>query len=293
MSLSVFLGSELVTALGQLDARRVLGPWPGHRPRDRRPAMRFVPVLYGEDHAHSHSELCLLLAGRCRFSYGRRGSVLAAGDLVVCPAGQAHAEAYVRRGGPYRLAWWNLHPSEPTLHITRYSARGGFAVDHRLDLRALPAEARSRLDTLRELAAAGAPPDADRLREALLTVTLALYRRVLAGGEKRMDTRSQLVRDAAEFVRAHAGRPLALAEVARAVHVSPNYLTGLFRAHAGLPLGRFILEERMARARRLLPAAGATVKSVALELGFADPFAFSRAFKRVTGTAPARLLGRR
>ncbi|HRJ48681.1 MAG TPA: helix-turn-helix transcriptional regulator, partial [Opitutaceae bacterium] len=94
----------------------------------------------------------------------------------------------------------------------------------------------------------------------------------------------------ADFVRAEAHRPLALADVARAVHVSPNYLTGLFRAETGTPLGKFILVERIARAQRQLARPGASVKSVALALGFADPFTFSRAFKRVTGRAPRTAL---
>ena len=124
------------------------------------------------------------------------------------------------------------------------------------------------------------------VREAMLSVTLALYRRVLDGGEAQLDSRAQLVRRAADHVRANTGRALTLAEVAQAVHVSPNYLTSLFRAETGTPLGRFILVERVALAQRRLRQLGSSVKAVALELGFADPFTFSRAFKRVTGRSP-------
>ncbi|HND62208.1 MAG TPA: AraC family transcriptional regulator [Opitutaceae bacterium] len=286
MSLACFLGQDLVVALGRLNADHVLGPWRGTRPPERRRRMKFAPVLYGEDHAHEHSELCLLLEGRCRFSYDHGGSVLEAGDLVVCPARLPHAEAYVRPGGGYRLAWWSLNEAEPRLHVTRYARRGGFRMEHLMDLALLPADARGRLATLREQVAGPRPPPVGVLREALLTLTLALYRRVLDGGEAQLDSRAQLVRGAADFVRAQAGRALTLAEVARAAQVSPNYLTGLFRAETGTSLGRFILAERVALAQRRLRQPGATVKAVALDLGFADPFTFSRAFKRVTGRAP-------
>ena len=80
MALARFLGQDLVVALGKLDAGRVLGPWRATRPQDRRRKMRFSPVLYGEDHAHDHAELCLLLEGRCRFSFEHTGCVLQAGD---------------------------------------------------------------------------------------------------------------------------------------------------------------------------------------------------------------------
>ena len=84
----------------------------------------------------------------------------------------------------------------------------------------------------------------------------------------------------------------AMTDVARAVHVSPNYLTGLFRKETGTSLGRFILGERIGRAQKELGQAGASVKTVALQLGFADPFTFSRAFKRVTGRSPMAMLKR-
>lgn len=248
--------------------------------------MKFAPVLYGEDHHHEHAELCLLLEGRCRFSLQHQGGVLRAGDLVVCPAGVPHAEAYVRPGEGYRLAWWSLSPGDPRLHATRYSRRGGFAIEHLMGLDLLPARAQERLEMLRRLAAGRAAPDTERLREAMLTLVLALYRSVLDRGEAQLDSRAALVRRAADFVKAGAHKPLSLAEVARSVHVSPNYLTALFRKVTGVSLGRFILGERIVRAQQLLAEPDASVKAVALGLGFADPFSFSRAFKRVTGRSP-------
>src|SRR5690606_15382263 len=99
------------------------------RPEEKRRRAKFVPALYGDDHAHGHHELCLLLEGSCLFSLDHAAAVLTAGDLVVCPAGRPHAEAFVRAGTGYRLAWWSLHPEEPTLHVTLYTRRGGFALD--------------------------------------------------------------------------------------------------------------------------------------------------------------------
>jgi len=286
VSLTNFIGSELVTAVGRLDKSHLLGPWDGVRPNEIYGEAKFVPTLYDDDHAHEHAELCLLIEGRCLFSLDHAAAVLSAGDLVVCPAGHSHAEASARRSESYRLAWWSLHPKEPTLHITRYSKKDGFNLDYQMSLGSLPAEAEKRLNALRVMAVQKEAPELDLVREAMLTLALSLYRKVLDGGEAQIDTRAHLVKRAVEFVRAHAVQPLALADVARAVHVSPNYLTALFRAETGMPLGRYILGERIARAQVLLKEPEASVKAVALTLGFADPFTFSRAFKRVTGKAP-------
>lgn|GEM_PF-704427 len=284
--LTNFIGSELVTAVGRLTRSRILGPWDGLRPSEIRDRAKFVPALYADEHAHDHAELCLLIDGRCLFSLEQQVAVLEEGDLVVCPAGLSHAEGFAGPRRSYRLAWWSLHPDEPTLHLTRYSREGGFVLDYQMNLAALPSEAQRRLQVLRDLSIKAAPPDLDLVRESLLTLTLALYRRVLDGGEAQFDKRAQLVGRAVKFVRTESHRPLALADVARAVHVSPNYLTALFRAETGMPLGRFILGERIARSQVMLKLPAASVKAVALSLGFADPFTFSRAFKRVTGKAP-------
>lgn len=286
VSLTNFIGSELVTVVGRLDKSHLLGPWPGCRPSEIHGEAKFVPTLYDDDHAHEHAELCLLIEGRCLFSLDHAATVLSAGDLVVCPAGHSHAEASARPSESYRLAWWSLHPDEPTLHITRYSKKDGFNLDYQMSLGSLPADAEKRLNVLRDMAVGKESPELDLVREGMLTLALSLYRRVLDGGEAQVDARANLVKRAVEFVRSHAAQPLSLAEVARAVHVSPNYLTALFRAETGMPLGRFILGERIALSQGMLMAPGASVKAVALELQFADPFTFSRAFKRVTGQAP-------
>lgn len=286
VSLTRFLGQKLPAALSSFDASHLLAPWAGCRPTERRPRMPFAPVFFDEDHSHPHAELCLLLDGRCRFSFDHSGCVLRAGDLVALPGDLPHAEGYCRPGEAYQLAWWILDPKEPGLHVTRYEAGDGFVLDHLLPLALLTGEARDRLDFLRAMVMAADPPEIEPVREALYTITFALYRQVLEHGEGRLDSRTQLVRRAIEYVRAHAAEPLTLSAVARAVRVSPNYLTGLFRVQTGMPLGRFVLTERIAVAQQRLREPGASVKSVGLDLGFADPFTFSRAFKRVTGQPP-------
>ena len=265
-----------------------MGPWPTGHPRDRRGECTFKSELYGDDHAHGHAELCLLIEGRCRFSLAGRGAILESGDLVVCPAGVSHAEAFVTRQTDYRLVWWSLNEVDPSVHVTRYSEREGFTFDHRMSLTTLPAEPRRRLARLREWAATNQVPPIDGMREALLTLALALFRRAIDGGNASMDTREVIVQRAITFVQSHAGRALSLAEVAGAVHVSPNYLTSLFRSVTGKSLGRFIADERLQRASALLESSELSVKAVADRLGFADSYTFSRTFKSFSGQSPSQ-----
>jgi AraC-like DNA-binding protein len=286
--LSEFLGRELVEKLARLESRRVFGAWDGGNPVEIRRKAQFAPVLYGEEHSHPHQEICLLLSGQCRFSFQHRVSVIRAGDMIACPGHVQHAEAFCSGREGYRLAWWSLWEKDPMLHVRRYRRRGGYDVEHMIRLTTLTNYGKERLDVLRDLTARSPRqrPDTERLREAMLSVTLELYRQVLKSGETPFDARAELVRKVTDFVRAHANQALALADVANAIQMSPNYLTSLFHSQTGMSLGRFILSERIALSQRMLRQPGSSVKAVALELGFSDPFTFSRAFKRIASLAP-------
>jgi AraC-like DNA-binding protein len=288
MSLGNFLGRELMAGLARLDSSMFFGAWAGGNPADVRQRARFNPVLYREDHVHSHPEYCHLLSGKCRFSFEHRTAELEPGDVVVCSGGVPHAETFCSKRSAYRLAWWILLDKEPMLHVRRYRAQGGYDVEHVIRLTTLSTNGDERLQILREVAirALRQRPGLEVLREAMLSVTLELYRQVLKGGEMPFDARADLVRKMTDFVRAHTSRPLALADVAKAVHMSPNYLTSLYHSQTGVSLGKFILAERIALAQRMLRRPESSVKSVGLEVGFSDPFTFSRAFKRITGLAP-------
>jgi len=214
--------------------------------------------------------------------------LLRAGDFVACPPRMVHAEGRKSAGQSFTSAWFGLAVDDPSLHVMRYTRRGGYVMPCALSLRSVTAEARAAVTKLREWVTAPRMLPADPAKAALLTLTLEAYRRILVDGRAGTDRREVLVRRAAGWVRDQAGEPLSLEQVARVIGVSPNYLTTLFREVLGISLGRFIMQERINRAKQLLRDRERAVKDVAFELGFPDAYAFSRAFKSQTGLAPSR-----
>ena len=77
-----------------------------------------------------------------------------------------------------------------------------------------------------------------------------------------------------------------LEEIAAQCHVDRAYLCRLFRRYDNQTPYRFLLRLKMNLAAEKLLNPGVLVKQVAAELGFEDPFHFSRAFKNVIGLSP-------
>ena len=81
-------------------------------------------------------------------------------------------------------------------------------------------------------------------------------------------------------------------EVLAAVPYNADYFRRAFRDRIGVTPQKFRESKRMEFAIHRLQM-GATVKTVAAELGFRDPYFFSRQFKRHVGASPSHYRARR
>ena len=78
-----------------------------------------------------------------------------------------------------------------------------------------------------------------------------------------------------------------LDEIARRVGLEKSSVCRLFRRFLGTSPYQYLLRQKMNRAAESLLHHGGLVKEVAEQMGFADPFHFSRGFKAVHGKAPS------
>jgi len=99
-------------------------------------------------------------------------------------------------------------------------------------------------------------------------------------GRQRLVDRVKLV------LASDLARRWTLAEIAAEVRGSPVYLTQVFRQVEGLPLYRYQLRLRLARALDLL-AQYDDLATLSLELGFSSHSHFSAAFRQVYGRSPS------
>ena len=122
------------------------------------------------------------------------------------------------------------------------------------------------------------------------TLALTLVRRAL--GERTSHAaagssgRQKLVDRAKLVLAANPAQRWTLAEIAADVGVSPVYLTQVFQQVEAMPLYRYQLRLRLARALDLLGQYD-DLTSLGMDLGFSSHSHFSAAFRQVYGRTPA------
>ncbi|MFD0712837.1 response regulator [Paenibacillus sp. GCM10027626] len=126
-------------------------------------------------------------------------------------------------------------------------------------------------------------------RHATLEETIDCFKRYVSLVNECLYGMKALTREVAEaaaFVRTHYREEFSLQEIADHVHMSPNYLSSLFKKELRFSLVEYMNRIRVDKAKQLLRDTPMKSYEVALEVGYADESYFSRMFKRYCGMAP-------
>ncbi|HMP81577.1 MAG TPA: AraC family transcriptional regulator [Verrucomicrobiota bacterium] len=89
------------------------------------------------------------------------------------------------------------------------------------------------------------------------------------------------------YMSRHLNQPLQVSVLAAQANVSASHYFALFKRCTGCAPIDYFTRMRIQRACELIETTELSVKAVATELGYDDPFYFSRVFKSVTGIAPS------
>jgi AraC-like DNA-binding protein len=97
----------------------------------------------------------------------------------------------------------------------------------------------------------------------------------------------QAVRQVRDYLHDRAGENVTLDRLAQIVHLSPYYLSRVFRAEVGVSLQRYQTQVRINRSKLLL-AQGMAIHQVAAQTGFVDQSHFTHQFRRTVQVTPGQ-----
>ena len=214
---------------------------------------------------------------------GSDEAVAEANQVLFFNRGESYRVSHPVKGGD---ACISLTVSEPLLQelVPRIHIREGATLAFqrqrlRIDARAQALAALLRHSLRHKVA--------ETLEAEVLLMTLV--RRALgertSHAARASNGRQKLVDRAKLVLTSDLGRRWTLAEIAADVGVSPVYLTQVFQQVEGLPLYRYQLRLRLARALDLLGRYD-DLTTLSMELGFSSHSHFSSAFRQAYGRTP-------
>ena len=127
---------------------------------------------------------------------------------------------------------------------------------------------------------------ADRAAIALRELILELELDRIGEGEKSGTIQLALIDRCVEYCRQHLSEDIDFHALAARHNVSYSLLRKRWNEEAGFPPQKHFTRMRMFEATRLLDGSSASIAEIAEQVGYQDPFSFSRAFKRMFGQSP-------
>lgn len=103
-----------------------------------------------------------------------------------------------------------------------------------------------------------------------------------AGGDRDSAADSR-VSQCKDYIFAHLHGKITTAEIAKALYMNPNYLSGLFKKKKGITIGQYILQEKMKLVKNMLIYSRYSYIEIANYLGFCSQSHLGEKFKKITG----------
>jgi AraC-like DNA-binding protein len=120
-----------------------------------------------------------------------------------------------------------------------------------------------------------------------VNVVARVRRRLFLGSDGGLPaTPTEPVARSVHFVEMHFGRQITLDDMAAAAGISKFYFSREFKDQTGLAPGEFLRGYRVVHAMDELLSSTERIGEIALATGYQNAAAFSRAFRKVTGSTP-------
>lgn len=246
------------------------------------------PAYHGILHAHQDlAEVLLICGGEGRFLVGETFYSVKAGDLLLYNSGVVHDEFSSEENAisAYCAAISGLRL--PGLRENALIAGGTPPLFH-------PGEEAEDLRLLMDMMYRYLLEDRPGCEALCHHLTLALLGRILqiTGDPPRRDRAETepktLGRQVQAFIDGHFCEPLTLQDMGKALHVSPYYLSHVFKETSGYSPTQYLLRRRIGEAQNLLISTDLPMSKIAEQVGFETQNYFNLQFSKHVGMPPGK-----
>ncbi len=97
---------------------------------------------------------------------------------------------------------------------------------------------------------------------------------------------ASLIHKSIQYIGTHYAEHLTLEDTAKAVGLSPDYLSRIFKQETGSAFNRYLNNVRITKAKELIRKGGFRLTDISQLVGYDDQSYFTKVFRRVTGLSP-------
>lgn len=217
-------------------------------------------------HRHACTEIVFNTGGEGTLFHGEHSFEFGAQSVFTYQPGEEH---------------W-VTQRRPSLHLC-IGVKGCGAEDVRVGSFTVSAELRALAKTLQTAIADSSSSGRSRVELLAGLIALNLKERF------PRHPADSLAHQARAIIDRHYGQPLTIAEIARRLFISPDYLRQVFRREFGTGPLHYLLQKRVDAATELLRFSTLQIQDIAVQCGFQNPFYFSRQFRKFAGKAPSAM----
>lgn len=254
--------------------------------------MHFVNEKYHQNHSqliHRHDdvlELLYIMQGDGQYIVNGKAYPVQPGNLIICNSGVMHGEApHLKHcAKSYCLVLKDLSlPGLPLNTLTKASDPPVYYF----------AEERSVVEHMilalyeQHMHAPASYNVCNPLANALLNL---MYTKILSrqkAGTLVQKNNEEFIQSIIQFLDEHYQEPLSLPELGKEFHISPSYLSHIFKTEMGLPPMKYLMNRKIGESQNLLMNTSLPITEISDGLGFNDSGHFSRTFKKYIGITPS------
>ena len=96
-----------------------------------------------------------------------------------------------------------------------------------------------------------------------------------------------VVNTAVKYIETHYMENLSVDDICQKVSFSKYYFCKLFKEHTGMSPYQYLTDYRVNKSKEFLSYSKLTIHAIAIDVGFKNTLAYSRAFKNLIGTTPS------
>lgn len=210
---------------------------------------------------------------------------LEAGQLLIIPSGSEH-RYWAADDAPWSIYWMHFLGDDAKYYVERIPHEGQpVPVD--------PAAQREAVRLFRDCLDAlhdgyGTPTLIYAAQSAQHILSLLLFRNRAMPVERKVARRKRHLESTLEFMHQNLSESLRLEDFAQQAGLSISHFSEMFRSQTGESPMSYFIHLRIRLACRLLDLTDKSVKAIAGEIGYRDPYYFSRVFKRSMGVSPEK-----